>query len=83
MKYKLPESELTKSNCPNIRTHVKLGAEIWNLTGDTLKDTSDNWSSVFNEIGKIIQLLHTFDDNYHLTQIAGYEVFYIREPDIG
>ena len=60
--YRLLESELTRLNRPSIRTHMKLGAEEWNLTGDRLKDTSKYWSGVFNVIGKIFRLAHTHEE---------------------
>ena len=44
---------------------MKLRAEEWNFTGDRLKETSDYWNCVFNAIGTIIRLAHTYEENWH------------------
>ena len=80
--YRVLESELTRKNRPDLETHMKLGVEEWYITGRKLENTSPYWSKVFISIGKIMQLAHTHDENWHLIPITGYEGIDIREPDI-
>ena len=81
--YKVLESELATINRPDLETHMKLGVEEWYISGRKLEDTSPYWSKVFNSIGKIIQLAHTHEENWHLIPITGYEGTDINDPDIG
>ena len=61
---------------------MKLGVEEWYTTDRKLEDTFPYWSKVFNSIGKIMQLAHTREENWHLIPITGSKGTDIKEPDI-